>query len=50
MQDQKNAFFACSFWLGEALALAHSLEEATALMDELSDWLTMSVSTARRSS
>ncbi len=35
MQDQENAFLACSFWCVEALAAAHRFDEATAMMDSL---------------
>ena len=35
MQDQENAFLACSFWCVEALATAHRFDEATAMMDAL---------------
>jgi GH15 family glucan-1,4-alpha-glucosidase len=33
MQDEENAFLACSFWMVEALALAGRTGEATAVMD-----------------
>lgn len=33
MQEQENAFPACSFWMVEALSAAHRLDEAAELMD-----------------
>lgn len=35
MQEQENAFLACSFWMVEALACAGRLDEADALMEQL---------------
>jgi GH15 family glucan-1,4-alpha-glucosidase len=35
MQDQENAFLACSFWMVEALALAGRGEEARETMDQM---------------
>jgi GH15 family glucan-1,4-alpha-glucosidase len=34
MQEEENAFLACSFWMVEAMALTGRLDEAAALMDE----------------
>jgi GH15 family glucan-1,4-alpha-glucosidase len=34
MQEQENAFLACSFWMIEALAICDRLDEAAAMMDE----------------
>ncbi|MBV9196557.1 MAG: glycoside hydrolase family 15 protein [Solirubrobacterales bacterium] len=35
MQEEENAFLACSFWMVEALALAGQVDEAAAMMDAL---------------
>ncbi len=35
MQDEENAFLACSFWMIEALALSGRTEEAGQLMEEM---------------
>src|SRR5579884_88903 len=35
MEEEENAFLACSFWLAEALSLAKRTDEAGALLEEL---------------
>jgi GH15 family glucan-1,4-alpha-glucosidase len=35
MQEEENAFLACSFWMVEALALSGRTDEAGRLMDDL---------------
>lgn len=37
MQDQENAFLACSFWMAEALSLAGRTDEAKEIMDQMID-------------
>ncbi len=38
MQDQENAFLACSFWMVEALTVAGRHEDAEALMSTATGW------------